>query len=191
MKVEHSNTTCTFGALADDLNKDVTSFSLSNVTIAGDEDDMMGMWRVLRGHPTLEEFSMKDVKFEDSEVNISLLMNVLFASCSKLKRVKLDNMPVPIEAVLAAKLCDTVEEISLSRDHFSDEDAAEIAKVLKEIPSIQKVDFSGNDLSENGCKSFEALLHLNKSIQAISLEDNDQAHPKPTSIMSNKSATAA
>jgi hypothetical protein len=191
MKVAHSDTSCTFGALADDLSKDLVSFSLSNVTITGNGDDLYGMWRVLRGHPTLEEFSMTNVKFEDIEADISLLISVLFVSCSCLKRVKLSNVPVPIEAVLAAKFCGTLEEICLSRDHFSDDDAAEIAKVLKCIPSIQKVDFSGNDLSENGCKSFEALLHLNKSIQTICLDDNDQTHPKPTSIIRNKSATAA
>ena len=190
-KIEFSDTTTSFVHLAEELHDNVTILVLRNVKITGDDPALCDFWRVLRGHPCLTEFSWCNVTFEDPDADLDRLIGVLFVSCPKITRVVIDNMRVPVSAIKSAEYCTTLRELTLSNDHFEDADATVIAEALARNTHIEKVDFRGNDLTEQGGKAFEARVSLNKSIQQLSLGAGGEAQPKGDKLRRQNSATAA
>lgn len=191
MKVEFSNQSISFTRLADRLQDHISSLVLTNVKLTGDDDDLYDFWKVLRGHPSLTEFLWSNVTFEDPNADVDRLMSVLFVSCPRLSRVVLDNVPVSASAIKAVEFSRTLREVSLSNDHFSDQDACIIAGVLSRNTHLEKVDFRGNDLTEEGNKAFAACLKLNKSIQDVFLEKEGDALAVRNKLHRQNSASAA
>lgn len=189
-KVEYSNTTFSFGTLAELLTDEVETFILKDVVITGDDDALYSFWRVLRGHPSLKNFSWSNVTFEDKDADVTRLISVLFIAVAKLERVHLDNMHVPVVAISAAEYCDHLREIYLVNDHYTDEEAAKIAQALANNKHINKVDFRGNDLTEQGNVAFKACLNLNKSIADL-CPNTTTTTSKKNKLCRQNSATAA
>lgn len=191
MKVEISNNSTSFTHLAELLHDNVSSLILNHVKIAGDNPALYDFWRVLRGHPNLAEFSWSNVTFEDLEADVSRLVSVLFVACPKLTRVVLDNMHVSVGAIQSAEYCTHLREVTLSNGHYSDEEAAGIAQALSRSSHLEKVDFRGNDLTEQGLQAFPACLSLNKTIQNLTLTDGGETRAKSDKFRRQNSASAA
>ena len=171
MIIEINDKTVSFTHLAERLHDTVTSLVLNKVKITGDDDALYDFWRVLRGHPALRELSWSNVTFEDPDADVGRLLGVAFVSCHKLTSVKLNGMHVPADAFKSAEYSANLREICLSNDHYTDEEATTIAEALARNPNIQEIDFRGNDITEQGQKSFEARLSVNKSIRHITLDN--------------------
>lgn len=191
MKLEISKDTVSFVHLAECLHDGVSAFILKDVKITGDDDALYDFWRVLRGHPALTEFSWSNVTFEDPNADCSRLISVLFVACPKITRVELDNIHVSVSAIIAAEYCAHLREICLSNDHYTDEEAAGIAGALARNNHLEKVDFRGNDLTDQGRKAFEACLSLNKSIEDVTLDDVEENVPPKDKFRRQNSASAA
>ena len=191
MKVEISNKCTSFAQLAESLHDSVSSLILNQVKITGDDDALYDFWKVLRGHPNLSEFSWSNVTFEVPDTDVSRLVSVLFAACPKVSRVVLDNMHVSVAAIKTSEFCTSLREVSLRNDHYSDEEAAVIAQALSRNSHLEKVDFRGNDLTEQGRKAFEACLALNKSIESLALTNGGETRPKNDKRRQQNSASAA
>lgn len=81
-EVLHQDTSVTFTQLARDIsNENVTAFRLRNVTIIEGHDVDMRFLKTLRGHPSLEEFSMVSVKIKEAIDHLDLELEMLLVSC--------------------------------------------------------------------------------------------------------------
>lgn len=190
-KLELSDTTTSFVHLAEELRDDFTALTLRNVKITGDERESCDFWRVLRGHPGLTEFSWSNVTFEGPDTDVDRLISVLFISCPNLARVVIDKMQVPIGAIKSVEYCPGLRDLTLSNNHLTDDDAVVISEALVKNSNILKVNLRGNDMSEQGVKALQARVSLNKSIQRLYVDAEEEPQPNKDNFHRQNSATAA
>ena len=190
--VEITNTSTTFVELAGLVECDTTSIiRLTNVEIAGDEDDAFRLSRSLRGHPNLEEVLLTNITVPDGSVNMDAIIEMLLVSSQNLRVIKLDNVPVHAKSVSTLEYCATLETLALPNNSFNDVDAKQIADAVENSKSVTSVDLSGNSISDVGCKSLGLCLDKNKIINDINLSGNSVSGEEFTKIKSTLQARAA
>eukprot|EP00522_Entomoneis_paludosa_P012391 CAMPEP_0172457754 /NCGR_PEP_ID=MMETSP1065-20121228/23992_1 /TAXON_ID=265537 /ORGANISM="Amphiprora paludosa, Strain CCMP125" /LENGTH=197 /DNA_ID=CAMNT_0013211665 /DNA_START=74 /DNA_END=667 /DNA_ORIENTATION=- len=171
--VELSDKTCDLKELAQLVGKNgVTALRLTNVELAGSDDDMFGFATVVRGHPTIEEFKMIDVKIADPTTSLDNTVSCLLVSASCIHTLHLENTRVSATTISTATHCSTLKKLVLPKNGFTDADAGVVANSLSSNKSIETVDLSNNDLSDVGCKAFESCLDKNKALCVLKLEGN-------------------
>lgn len=156
---------------------------LEEVEFEGTEGDITNLSKVLRGHHYLEEFHMSNITLTDSSLSLDPVVSMLFVTVPDLMHVKLENVPISSSALASAGYCTTLKTLSLPNSGLTDKDAIKLAKAVAQIPSIQMVDISGNDLSDLGCMAFATALKKNTSIQTIRFDGNGKISGEKRSVL--------
>ena len=105
---ELSNTTRSFKSLANSLSDSAEIFRLTDVKVEGSEDDMLGFMRTIRGHPSLEEFHVKNVSTTGGDkVTLDLVVSSLLASARSIRILHVENTPIRSVALTAVSYCST------------------------------------------------------------------------------------
>lgn len=190
--LEKTNTKTTFVDLAGMVEDDeMKVLRLTNVEIAGDEDDAFRLSRSLRGHPALEQVILTNITLADEGMKMDAIIEMLLVSSQNLVVLKLDNVPVQAKSVATVAYCGTLETLSLPNNSFNDVDAKSIADAVEASTSVKEVDLSGNCISDSGCKSLGLCLDKNKVIEKISLAGNSISGAESTKLESTLQARAA
>jgi Ran GTPase-activating protein (RanGAP) involved in mRNA processing and transport len=172
--VSYSNTTKSFDELAHELNIDeVTGLYLKEVEITGDDADML-FAKCLRGHPSLEEFTMIGVTLKDPNASLEIAMSMLLVSTPRLSSVHMENTHISQSALQAIVYCSAkLTKLLLPNNGLTDKDADSIAKYASSHGnSIEEMDLSGNDISDLGGAALNKALEKNVSLRALKLDNN-------------------
>jgi Leucine-rich repeat (LRR) protein len=167
-----ANEQATFGEILAKVEKagKLTSLSLDQVTIDGDNDDMLALSRHFRGSD-LESVSFCNVVFTDSTFDLTQIVSVLLVSADNLKLLKLDKCKCSPSALACIAYCSSLKTLQLPGNNLTDEDAVEIAKGLGPS-SIEAIDVSDNDLTDLGCRALSAAIRKDKMVNDINIEGN-------------------
>jgi Ran GTPase-activating protein (RanGAP) involved in mRNA processing and transport len=190
--LEKSDTTVSFKELAglvEDGN--ISVMRLTTLTIEGNDNDAFALSRAVPGHPSLEEVYMTSINFLDAEVDADMIVEMMLVSCSKLRVLKIEAVPMKAAAVGALQYCTSLESLILPNNGFTDMDASLIADALAASKSIVTIDLSGNKISNIGCKSFQLCIEKNESVKEIILAGNSISGDETTKIQAKLQARAA
>jgi Leucine-rich repeat (LRR) protein len=175
------NTSVSYNEIAFELtNEAVTSVFLIGVEIYGTASDLT-LAKALRGHANLKQFHLRDVTLRDSESaattsSFDLILSMLFIAVPNLSVVHIENTKLPPNALQALSHCTTLQTLRLIKCQLTDFHASTIAAVLQSSHScIERIDLSGNDMTDIGCKCLAVSLNkstLKFSVQDIKLNDN-------------------
>ena len=111
---ELSNTTCSFKSLANSLSDNAEIFRLTDVKVDRSEDDMLKLMQIIRGHPSLEEFHVKNVSTTvGDEVTLDLVVSSLLASARSIRILHVENTPIRSVALTAVSYCSTLQTLSV------------------------------------------------------------------------------
>ena len=155
-----------------EMTGNVSSFTLEDMALSGDEDDEFALSRVFRGSPHLREFSLTNIT---SSVSLNQVVCMILASCPRLETIKLENAPITSKGALQAiGFCPTLKNLFIPNSNLKNEDAATVAEAAAQCCSIECIDISGNDLSDLGCVAFSKALGKSTSLRDIKLEGNGQ-----------------
>jgi hypothetical protein len=196
-QIEYSNTSVSFTDLAKDLNQSgVTSLTLKDVTITGDDMDEFGFSKAIRAHDTLEEVSLTNVTVADAEASLNNAISMLLVTCPKIRVLLLDNTRVSTSgSIAAAAYCTSLKQLLLRNNGLEDADAAQIADAVAQNGNIQSLDLTGNSMTDVGCAAFGKALQKNISLNVLKLDGNigisGGSLSEITATMSKRSATAA
>lgn len=190
--VEKKNTSITFAELAGLVQDDeMKILRLTDVEIAGDEDDAFDLSRSLRGHPSLEQVILTNITLTEASMKMDAIIEMMLVSAQSLKALKLDNVPVQAKSVATVAYCETLDVLALPNNRFNDMDAQAIADAVEASKSVKEVDLSGNRISDAGCKSLGMCLEKNQVIEKISLVGNSISGAESTKLESTLQARAA
>lgn len=171
--IEKINTTTSFGELTGLIGDDhVKVIRMKDVTISGDEDEAFAFSRAVRGHPSLEEVNLTNIKLATVGADLNLIVEMMLVSCPELSVIKLNNVPVRASSVGTLAYCESLTTLALINMGFNDVDAKLIADSVESNKSVTSVDLSGNRISDVGCKSLRLCLEKNSVIQEIFLDGN-------------------
>jgi Ran GTPase-activating protein (RanGAP) involved in mRNA processing and transport len=196
-QIEYSKTSVSFTELAKDLDQiAMTSFTLKDVTITGDDMDEFGCSKALRAHATLEEVSLTNVTVVDAAASLNSFISMLLVTCPKIRVLLLDNTRVSTpRSVAAAAYCTTLEELLLRNNGLEDADAAQIAEAVAQNGNIQSLDLTGNSMTDVGCAAFAKALQKNISLSVLKLDGNigisGGSLSEITATMSKRGGTSA
>jgi hypothetical protein len=165
-----TNTKVTATELASMILDEITLFSLTDVEIEGDEDDIFTLAKALRGHPDLQSFTLVNVKSGSLDQAISMML----VSCYSLKTMKMQNAPVSATAIASCAFCTTLHTLELPEMSLDDNAAATIAAALINNSSISTLDLSNNNLSDKGCTAIASALEKNTTVRTVKLDGNGQ-----------------
>jgi Leucine-rich repeat (LRR) protein len=149
----------------------LTSLSLDQVTIDGDEDDMQKLARYLRGSD-LESVSFRNVVFTDSTFDLTVIISGLLVSADKLKLLKLEKCKFSSSSLACIAFCSSLKTLQVPGNNLTDEDAVKIAEGLGQSSSIDAIDVSNNELTDLGCHAFSVAIKKNNHVHAINIEGN-------------------
>ena len=170
--IDKSNTKTSFRELADLVEPDnLKVLRLTNVEIAGDEDDEFYFARAVRGHPGIEQVILTNITL-DKGMNMDSVIEMMLVSCHELHTLKLNAVPVRAKSCATLAYCETLETLALTNNGFNDIDAKLIAESVETNKSVTSVDLSGNRISDVGCKSLRLCLEKNTTITEIKLAGN-------------------
>lgn len=190
--LEKTSTSTTFVDLASAVeDESIVTIRLTDVEIAGDDDDAFRLSRSLRGHPNLEEVSLTNITLKQEGMKLDAMIEMLLVSSQNLKTLKLDNVPVQAKSVATLAYCETLTTLALPNNSFNDVDAKAIADSVEASNSVTTVDLSGNKISDIGCKSLGQCLDKNKVIEKISLAGNSISGAESNKLESTLQARAA
>jgi hypothetical protein len=177
----HTGTKVSFGQLANEIcDENVTAIRLKDVVIEGDDGDFNGdmtFSRALRGHPYLEEFTLVNVSFADPNANLNLALSMIFVTVPAITTVHIENTKVPMSALMGLEYCASLKKLVLARNQLDDKDAATVASYISRgsggstTSSVQELDLSENNMTEEGCASFKK----NVSLHCLKLNGNKEA----------------
>jgi Leucine-rich repeat (LRR) protein len=149
----------------------LTSFSLDQVTIDGDESDMQKLAKYLRGSD-VESVSFCNVVFTDPTFDLTLIISGLLVSADNLKLLKLEKCKFAASALSCIAYCSSLKKLQVPGNNLTDEDAVKIAEGLGQSSSIEVIDVSNNDLTDLGCHAFSVAIKKNNHVHAINIEGN-------------------
>jgi Leucine-rich repeat (LRR) protein len=149
---------------------ELTSLSLDQVTIDGDEEDMLTLSKFLRGG-RLESVSFCSVIFTNSTFDLTQIISTLLVSADSLKLLKLENCEFASSALACIAYCSSLKTLHLPGNKLTDEDAVKIAEGLG-ASSIEAIDVSNNDLTDLGCRALSAAIRKDKMVSDINIEGN-------------------
>jgi Leucine-rich repeat (LRR) protein len=194
--VSHSSTTVSYKDLANQVSQSgVTSLTLKDVIITGDEMDEILFTKSIRAHETMEQVSLTNVTVSDPEAPLNAAIAMLLVTTS-IKVLRLDNTKVSTGgAIASAAFCTSLVELSLPNNGLEDADAANIADAVGQNGNIQKLDLTGNSMTDIGCASFAKALQKNFALNVLKLDGNigisGGSLSEITATLSKRSATAA
>jgi Leucine-rich repeat (LRR) protein len=149
---------------------ELTSLSLDQVTIDGDEEDMLSLSKHFRGSG-LESVSFCNVIFTDSTFDLTQIISTLLVSADNLKFLKLEKCKFTPSALACLGYCSSLKTLHLPGNKLTDEDAVKIAEGLG-ASSIEAIDVSNNDLTDLGCRALSAAIRKDKMVSDINIEGN-------------------
>jgi Leucine-rich repeat (LRR) protein len=149
----------------------LTSFSLNQVTIDGDENDMQKLAKYLRGSD-LESVSFRNVVFADSSFDLTQIISALLVSADNLTLLKLEKCKFSSSALACIAYCSSLKTLQVPGNNLTDEDAVKIAEGLGQSSSIDAIDVSNNDLTDLGCHAFSVAIKKSNHVHAINIEGN-------------------
>jgi hypothetical protein len=149
----------------------LTSFSLDQVTIDGDEGDMQKLARYLRGSD-VESVSFCNVVFTDSAFDLTQIVSALLVSADYLKFLKLEKCKFAASALSCIAYGSSLKTLQVPGNNLTDEDAVKIAEGLVQSSSIEAIDVSNNDLTDLGCHAFSVAIKKNNQVHVINIEGN-------------------
>ena len=104
--------------------------------------------------------------------NSVLLWNVYCAIFGRrnLKRLNWSSLKgVNVEEIVSVMNIMTVQSLDLSNNHFTNDDAEKIAKVLSNNTALQELDFSKNNISTKGATAISESLQHNVTLQHLKI----------------------
>lgn len=175
------------------LRDDSKCIRLADVRIEGTDDDMRLFFRNARGHPTLEEFHLKNVTTADPHVTLDLILSTLLVSAPRIHTVHIENTSIEASSIAAISYCSTMRSLTLRKNGYTDADALVLADaLLSSLSPLHTLDLSSNDLSDVGVDYLERLLEKNTTIRTLSLNDNKNITCDISAkILVGRAATAA
>jgi Leucine-rich repeat (LRR) protein len=195
-QISHSNTTVSYKELADQISQSgVTSLTLKDVTVTGNDMDEMRFTKSLRAHETLEQVSLTNVTVTDPEAPLDAAISMLLVTTS-VKVLCLDNTKVSTAgAIASAGYCTSLESLLLPNNGLEDSDAAQIAEAVARNGNIQTLDLTGNNMTDIGCAAFGKALIKNVALRVLKLDGNSGISggslSEISATLSKRSATAA
>jgi Leucine-rich repeat (LRR) protein len=157
-------------AKVEKVGNKLTSMSLDQVTIDGNEDDMQKLARYLRGS-ALESVSFSNVVFTDSTFDLTQIISALLVSGDNLKLLKLEKCKFASSSLACIAYCSSLKTLQVPGNNLTDEDALQIAEGLGQS-SIDAIDVSNNDFTDLGCHALSVATKKNSHIHAINIEGN-------------------
>lgn len=170
---------------------DLTEWIVQDVTLEGNEDDMLALCKFVRGHGTLQVVSLRNIRIADGNVDLSLLISTLLVAVYRLQRLLIQNCVFRVSAVTCIQYCTTLEELLLPCNNLTDQDAFAIAEALRKSPWLAKIDLQQNKLSDQGCRAILQVIQPNKQTQTAILDHNGERTIDSKGIHANLSTTLA
>ena len=173
--IEFTDKTVSFSDLASAVERDdyAKAIRLTRVRITGDEEMSFRFSRALRGHPTLKEFSMEDVKCEDGSItHLSQVVSMILITVPHLEILKAEKTELTSAALTTVGYCPTIKMLILPNNELTDKDASTIADALAASHSLQLLDLRGNKMTDAGCALFASAIGKNMTLASILLDEN-------------------
>jgi hypothetical protein len=147
-------------------------FTLQDVTIDGDHDDMLALAKFIRGL-TLESVTLRNIKTTNSELDLTQIISMLLIAVGELQFLCVENCNFKLSSVLACiAYASSLTTLQLPRNNLTDEDSAAIAQALIKSLSIESIDLRCNGLSGLGCHAFSETLKKNNIVNSVNVEGN-------------------
>lgn len=165
--VDQSNVTITFADLAALVEDNTKVFRLNKVEITGDAEDEYAFSKALRGHPTLEELHLSHVTFQQDDLSVDTIVEMVLVSCDQLKVLALDHVPsLHACSLTTIAYCPTLQTLLLRNNGWkSKEDASILAAAVASSDSVETVDLSGNDIEDKQC--FDGCREKNAALSTV------------------------
>ena len=194
---ELSNTHTTFPEIRAKLDAagNFSNIVIENVTIDGDEDDMIAVAKHFRGK-LIESATLRNVVASDADVDLGLIVSTIVVASSHLKQLHVEGMCFGIKSVIGAvSYSSGFESLKLVKCGLADEDAMKLVDALAKASTVTCVDVTGNSLSDFCAHAFADGLKKKTSVTNVKIDKNvggGEVQPNGVEKAAHmKSATAA
>lgn len=119
------------------------------------------------GHVNLEKVSFVDVTAPNAASEIDVIVSTLFVSVPNVTTVRFEKTKVSPSSISAAMYSTSLKDLALVNNGFTDADLNAMATAIAKCQSIEKLDFTGNDVSDVGCMAASSVLQKNTSLQVV------------------------
>lgn len=194
--LEISNIHTTFAeirAKLDDTPK-FTDFSMVNVTIDGDEDDMIALAKYFRGNP-IESAVFRNVVATNADVDLGLIMSTILVTSQQLKELCVEDTRFCARSIIASvSYAPRLESIHFVKCDLTDEHAMKLLDALAKASTVTSVDLRGNDFSDFGAHAFTDGLKKKTQVTNVKIDKmtvGEATYAGVEQAAQKKSATAA
>lgn len=193
---ELSNTHTTFAEIRAKLDAagKFSSFAIENVTIDGDEDDMITVAKHFRGK-LIESATFRNVVASDAEVDLGLIISTMLVASSHFKQLRVEGMAFGVKSVVGSvSYASGLESIELVNCGLTDTDVMKLVDALAKASTVTCVDVTGNDLSDFGAHAFADGLKKKTSVANVKIDKTVVGEAQSNGVekaAQMKSATAA
>lgn len=165
------NGTASFDDLTFRLRRDDEAQLLlvKDCTIEGTEDDALALSKAIRGHPSIKELNLHNVRCSDEATGFDQVIAMALVTLPRLRILDLNNVQVSASALATIGFCTTLRELSVSNCGLEDDDLTIIAAGLAQSKSIEVIDLRGNKMSDVGCAAITSALDKNFSLRSVKL----------------------
>ncbi|GAX21025.1 hypothetical protein FisN_1Lh303 [Fistulifera solaris] len=191
--LEISSTHTTFAQIRAKLEAagKFSKFVMDNVTIDGDEEDMIALAKHFRGKP-LESVTFRNVVATDAEVDLGLIISTILVTASQFKHLQVKGMCFGAKSVISSvSYASALESIELVQCGLVDEDAMKMVDALAKASTVTSVDVNGNEFSDFCAHAFTDGLKKKTSVTNVKIDKMIVGETKATMTAHKKSATAA
>lgn len=181
--IEYSNHTACLKVLRVKIEYDdcLTTLTLKDVELEGDDQQMLNFSRALRGHPSLEEVNFDNVTCVEKAVDLDGALSMLVVSGQNLQKLSIKNMKVS-SAVLSTVGYSSLKQLEVINCGLDDASATALAGSIANMPSLQSIDLTGNNMTDLGCLAFTKVLEKNLSLHVIKLDGNNVSTESQTQM---------
>jgi hypothetical protein len=193
---EISNTHTTFAEIRAKLEAagKFSKFVMDNLTIDGDEEDMIAVAKHFRGKP-LESATFRNLVATDTKVDLGLIVSTILVTASQFKQLHVNGMSFGVKSVIgSASYASALECIELVQCGLVDEDVMKMVDALAKASTVTCVDVTGNEFSDFCAHAFTDGLKKKTSVTNVKIDKMVVGEAKSSGVAMTthkKSATAA
>lgn len=171
-----------------------SNFVINNVTIDGDEEDMIMVAKYFRGK-VIKSATFRNIVATDAEVDLGLIISTILVTSSQLKQLRVEGMKFGVTSLVGSVSYSLgLESIELVKCGLVDGDAMKLVDALAKASNVTYVNVTGNEFSDFCAHAFADGLKKKTSVTNFKIDKMVLGDTKRNGLekaTQMKSATAA